>query len=621
MANNQPCVSGTEAACEALCNIIARALGYPKRGTGSPVLTWNGVGNVPRGWTKRPTTTWLQSQSICAVPIPSDMQTELQTPAAQARLTPADRASLASALAVIATVNLDTYGSKSPGDQAFPMSVVPSFGIAWDGWGSDHTRIKNVYVSTGDSPNNVWVDYPHRKPSGWASFDLWSFPGDTYIDPQSRVDWRLQDLSGVIDAISYDWYPHPKYFPTDPQNIPDAGYIGYGLECHRVSQYKSLVKMMVMLDPGWWGYGSGPAGVIDWTRAATYRADLIALMSDPDYFRVLGRPVIGVYGYAALSASNKTQWQAEMDAINTDCIAAIGVAPYYVAQDNSSTAATDLKSRGLRWKTTYGPNPSLPSYNANLPTTGALSQYPFLTGIQWDRAKWGSPGGGIQLACSLTPNLDGRCRGNGNRAYVDDPVFLELLEHANAANAAFQTGIGKAEITSVYSVSEHSEGGSFVSTDQDGSKFGDALRVSRGVLSPSTYTEKVDAHLTLFTKTGTWTYVQSLGTSYYNSDVMRSGGTGSKLSYSHYQITKLEAALERGPNKGIANIYLDGSLVAVIDCYNATALPPAILWSSSDLTPGLHTIDVEESASKNSSSTGFSIGLDYVRSTVSLLFT
>lgn len=624
MANNQPCVAGTESACEALCLIIARALGYPKRGTAGPganvPATWNAVGNVPIGWTLRPTTTWYQSITTCAVPIPSAMQMELAAAPAQARLTPIDRASLNTALAAISTINLDSYGAKTPGDKNYPSVVIPKFGIAWDGWGSDHERVKTNYLSTGDSPNNIWLDYAHRKPSGWSTFDLWNFPGDAAIDTQARADWRIQDLSGAIAAIMYDWYPGPRYFTGDPGNVPDAGYINLGLEAHLTSSYKSSVKFAVMIDPHWWSYNASVPLPGDWGRASVYRAHLVQMIQDPDYFRVLGRPVIGVFNYAALDTTNRTLWLAEVDAINSAVLAAIGVLPYWVVQDKSAVAVAAMLSKGARWATTYGPNPTLPTYNANLPTAGALSQYPFLTSAGWDRGTWSSSGGGLQLACSLTPNLDGRPRGNGNRSWVDDPTFLELVVHVNAANSAHQSGIGKAEIGSVYSVSEHSEGGSILTTAQDGSKFGDALRQADGVISLTIYTEKINAHNSLCTKTGTWTYIQSLGTTYHDSDVMRSGGTGAKLGYSHYQITQLGVALERGPDRGIANVYLDGVLSAQIDCYSASPQAPAVLWTSAVLTAGMHTVEVEESGTRNPSSSANGIGLDYVVSTISLVF-
>ena len=626
MANNQPCVTGTERACEALVKIIARALGYPKRGTVGPGATvqstWNGIGNVPAGWVLRPTTTWYISPSSCAVPIPASMQAELAAAPAQARLTPADRASLNAGLAAIGTVNLDTYGSKCPGDKAYPNVVIPTFGIAWDGWGSDHARVKTNYLSTGDSPNNIWTDYPHRKPSGWASFDLWSFPGDPFIDPQPRADWRLQNLAGAISAISYDWYPGPRYFSGDPQNIPEAGYINYGLEAHRSSAYKNLVSIMIMIDPQWWSYNTGFPLPGNWGRAATYRADLIAMITDASYFRVLGRPVIGVYGYSAagMDAAAQTAWLAEVDNINAACVAAIGVAPYWVVQDGNQTCATAMASKGARWKTTYGPNPSLPAYNANLPTAGALSQYPYSYGVDWDKSRWSSSGGGIPLAGCLTPNLDGRCRGNGSRAYVDAPTFLEFVDQINDLWSLHQVSIGKAEIASVYTVSEHSEGGSILQTDQDGTKYVDALKHANGTTPLTTYTENLSAHASNFVKTGAWTYVQQLGATYHDSDVMRSGATGSKLSLSTYRTTRYAAAFERGPNKGIANIYVDGIPVAAIDCYSDTPQAPAILWTSSVLTAGIHTLDVEESGTRNPSSSANGIGLDYVSVTTNLVF-
>lgn len=59
----------------------------------------------------------------------------------------------------------------------------------------------------------------------------------------------------------------------------------------------------------------------------------------------------------------------------------------------------------------------------------------------------------------------------------------------------------------------------------------------------------------------------------------------------------------RGPQTGIANVYLDGSLVATVDTYAATEEVEAVLFSANGLTSTLHTLAIEATGMKNASST------------------
>jgi hypothetical protein len=58
----------------------------------------------------------------------------------------------------------------------------------------------------------------------------------------------------------------------------------------------------------------------------------------------------------------------------------------------------------------------------------------------------------------------------------------------------------------------------------------------------------------------------------------------------------------KGPQAGVANVYLDGIQVATVDAYAATEEVQAVLFSTSGLTPGLHVLAVEATGMKNASS-------------------
>jgi hypothetical protein len=106
--------TGTEAQMDALSAVVDKALGFPMRGTnvggGQHVVspeTWDGTGETPLGWTKSATAPWTASATDAVLPIPDDLVTELQRPAAQVRLTGGERATLATAIAARTAVVLD----------------------------------------------------------------------------------------------------------------------------------------------------------------------------------------------------------------------------------------------------------------------------------------------------------------------------------------------------------------------------------------------------------------------------------------------------------------------------------------------------------------------------------
>lgn len=59
----------------------------------------------------------------------------------------------------------------------------------------------------------------------------------------------------------------------------------------------------------------------------------------------------------------------------------------------------------------------------------------------------------------------------------------------------------------------------------------------------------------------------------------------------------------RGPQAGIANVYLDGVQVATLDLYNAVEQVKGVVYSVSGLTAGSHTLIIEATGTWNPSST------------------
>ena len=66
----------------------------------------------------------------------------------------------------------------------------------------------------------------------------------------------------------------------------------------------------------------------------------------------------------------------------------------------------------------------------------------------------------------------------------------------------------------------------------------------------------------------------------------------------------------RGPDAGIARVYLDGSLVGEVDLYNPDNRVQAIVYSSPQLADSNHTLVIEATGLKNAASTGTRVVVD-----------
>jgi len=73
----------------------------------------------------------------------------------------------------------------------------------------------------------------------------------------------------------------------------------------------------------------------------------------------------------------------------------------------------------------------------------------------------------------------------------------------------------------------------------------------------------------------------------------------------------VEVVGETGPDRGIANVYIDGNFVETVDFYSANRMEQQSVFSTSALTPGYHTIMVAWTGTANDFSLGTAIPLDY----------
>jgi bacillopeptidase F len=98
--------------------------------------------------------------------------------------------------------------------------------------------------------------------------------------------------------------------------------------------------------------------------------------------------------------------------------------------------------------------------------------------------------------------------------------------------------------------------------------------------------------------------------------VSRSGGTSTVSSVPGAQATLTFSGTEigwigsRGPDTGIARVFLDGSFAGEIDTYSPGARMQDAVFAATGLTDALHTLTIEVTGTKNAASTGTRIDLD-----------
>ncbi len=487
--------------------------------------------------------------------------------------------------------------------------------IRWTGHCTNDVTYRDIF-SASYTTTSLWVDNAHRRPLHWGGQDgmrLYNAPGDMPdVDTQAIVDADLLAANGACDFFVYSWYPPAEcYTEGEAANISPQTWINAALDAHMVSPNKNLVDFMFMLHPIWLSVNasqpdwSAPT-LGDYGKLASFGAWLADKMADSAYSTIQGRKVIGMYGYANLTAPQRTTFLAQLDLL-------LAMLPpvWIIVMDSSSAGGTDMLSRGARWKTTYGPNPSLPAYNANLPTTGALSHYPYSAQFGWNEGSWGG-GGGIFVSPSITAVQDRRPMVGPNTAWCDLPTMPEWQALIGMAMRFSQAGVGLAELVMGYAWDEIGEGGpGIVPTVGEGTRFADALRWARQGKWPDLYRYNIDVSQYNAVKTGTWTEVTALA-GRCKSNEMRSSTTDDRIDLTHERAQHLGWLCDKGPDRGIVAVSVDGGAETMVDLYSATPQVQQLVWRSPKLAGGTHSIRGRVTGTKHASSSSVSIGLDAV---------
>jgi len=489
----------------------------------------------------------------------------------------------------------------------------PVMTVAWDGYTKDDTTFLN-FIGGATTIARVFTDYGHRRPLAWTNHRQYG----SGIDSQAGHDKTLQDLAGAVQWIQYDWYPPLECFTGDPQNAPLQSQLMTMYLAHRASAYKSLVKFGFMIDPSWYSYNSSLPLPGDGGRNSVYRAWLVTQMQDSQYMRIGGQPVLGVYSYAAMSSGNKTAWLAELDAITAAMVAAgviaSGTLPYIIIQDHNSTAASAHLSKASRLvRTTYGPNPGPSGF-------AGPGRYAWDVVRSSDVTLSQSPGGGEWKAVDVTAGNDARPKGaSDNIAFADQPTMPELQSHISRQFEDNQTGgIGLPDLLAYHALSENTETGhGVIPTVQELRRYLDVMLWYKTGVYPQHYMYSLCAAQTNFTRTGTWTE-SAVAAGPFDGTEVTSVTTNDKVEFSHVRCRHLGVLATKGPDRGIANIYIADSggaftLVTTVDLYAASVSYQNQVFMSTRLGGGTCSIRVEVSGTKNASSSSNKIGWDACR--------
>jgi hypothetical protein len=106
---------------------------------------------------------------------------------------------------------------------------------------------------------------------------------------------------------------------------------------------------------------------------------------------------------------------------------------------------------------------------------------------------------------------------------------------------------------------------------------------------------------------GSWKRVTLTGAS--GGYVKRSLTAGNTATYT-FSGNSVAFVSTRGPNRGFAELRLDGALVATIDLYSPAVSAKRLVWASGALTATTHTLQIRVKGTKNAASTGVRVDVD-----------
>jgi hypothetical protein len=212
-----------------------------------------------------------------------------------------------------------------------------------------------------------------------------------------------------------------------------------------------------------------------------------------------------------------------------------------------------------------------------------------------------SPANGATLSASITVTADASDNvGVAGVQFLLDGVALGVEDTSAPYSAAWDTRTATDGAHTVSAMARDGAGNTTTSASI-------AVTVSNQT-SSATRLEDSNAAIS-YTPAGSWLegYVDRFG---WSGGTAALGFTAGQRATLNFTGTAVSWIGFRGPQTGIANVYLDGSLVATIDAYSPTEILQAALYSATGLANGPHTLAIEVTRTKNDASSDFYVVVD-----------
>lgn len=398
-----------------------------------------------------------------------------------------------------------------------------------------------------------------------------------------------------ITAWAFDFYlPAEITHAEDPDEKHE--WLQCGLEAFLQTANNSLMKfwVTVITDNQ---YGLSYPSTNEWKYLDAFADYVAALMQHPQYLRVRGRPVIGLFGLSPTGHGpdmDLTRWQQFLTPLGGQA----GV--YAIEMDGNVSKGQELSMNALY---PYGVQ-SLPASQGHKPWT-------LLADVE--RAAFGGAVPGFDPISRLTPCADSRGLATSvdARTFEDQPTMPQWYEHVRDGMRVAGARMG---MTFWNELAE--EGPACVPTLQEGTRYLDGIRWAARFRRDDTYTYPINAYNAdpaIVENSGTWTYVGPLPTGVagcHDRDQVISANTGDYKKLIHVRLLEVDVYAETGPDCGIAEIYKNDVLDQTIDCY-ATSQTTSAKIATVTFSGADGTVKVLVKGTKHASSSSVQIKLDY----------
>lgn len=455
----------------------------------------------------------------------------------------------------------------------------PIGSIRWDGTSNDPTL--PWYTSAFGAGGALFNQFNFRRSSLWDNGQIFG----AGVDTQTIVDNEILAARNILDFWFFDRYPTTAELNPDFNRVSE---IDQAWDAYMASPHKNDIKFCWLLQVAWLAY---PA--MSWTHFVAQCNSVAAAVADPQYHRVrVGNAMLPVIGLGFESVN--------MDIGHWNTFLGIVGPVYLVIVDGNNTAATTLGANAV---CNYGPR-LMPAGNG---------QHAWTEQAALNEAAW-IPTGGRDPFPNAIVLQDRRTFDGTATPWVDQPSQPQLVNQISAAIAMK----GSPKSILVHAWDEIAESGpGIVPGVQELTRYLDAITWLRDVLTrPSSYTYEYSCHFKGCVQSGTFAFTQPLpgGSSgivgNYNSDEMTSVTTGDYVEFTHPKWITAIFYTVTGPDRGIAEILVNGIVVATVDLYSAVQTPHVAVWTHNFVDPDSmgNTVRVRVTGTKNGASSSVKIG-------------